>query len=581
MSLIAQYATQHIVTNPAMKPRWYQDEAVTATLDYFMRGNAGNPVICLPTGSGKSLVQAEFMVRVLSIWPRQRFLCLTHVKELVAQNAADCLEYWPTAPIGIYSAGLNKRTSQQPIIFGGVASVINCIELFGWRDVLFIDECHLVSGKDASLYMMVIAGLRKINPNLKVIGLTATPYRQGQGLITDGALFTDIVYDMTTMAMFNLLLIQGYLCPLRPKSTKLSSVEIDVSNVGSANGDYKLAELQAASDVDAITDAAVREMCREGQSKTAWLTYASGVKHAENINEKLLKYGVPSGVIHGDMPRKVRDDTIDAYRQGKLLSIVNYGVLTTGFNHKAIDMISHLRATESTGLWVQTLGRGTRPVYALGYDLSTDIGRFTAIERGPKPFCLVLDFAGNTKRLGPINDPVIPRKKGKKLVAGVAPVKICPQCGFYNHTRTPKCDNCGYIFPQTPKIDATAAIDELLRTEAARVETYDVAYVLYGRGEFKHTRPYMHVMYYVGERGADMFDERVWLENDGDSYQYARRWWGKRFCGDGTARRPQSFAGYLPTSVSEALTLTNQLKTPRSIRVKLDKKEPMIIGHDF
>jgi DNA repair protein RadD len=566
--------------NPAIQLRWYQQEAITQTLDYFMRGNTGNPVICLPTGTGKSLVQSGFMVQCLMNWPRLRFLCLTHVKELVAQNAKDTLDYWPTAPIGIYSAGLGQKVAHTPIVFGGVASVVNDIASMGWRDVIFIDECHLVSGKDESMYGAVIAGLRKINPNLKVIGLTATPYRAGHGLITDGhGLFTDITYDMTTMAMFNLLLTQGYLCPINAPSR--TSVNVADDNLRMRNGDYRLEDVQAVMDVDAVTDAAVREMCGYGQSRRAWLTFASGVEHAKHVNDRLLYYGVPSTVVHGELSDKERDKRLEDYQAGRYVSCVNFGVLTTGFNYKAVDMIAHLRKTQSTGLWVQMNGRGTRPLYATGYDLTTDNGRFAAVVNGPKPNCLGLDFAGNTKRLGPINDPIIPRKKGNRLVMGMPPVKICPQCSYYNHTRASHCCNCSYEFPVNVNIDATASFDELLRTEKPVVENFDVKYVTYHRRQYKHGEPFMMVTYHCGAMGIQTFEDKIWLENVGPSLGWSRDWWRKRYVGDGTARRPQSFVGYVPISVDEALQLTGYLKTPRTIRVRLDKKESEIIGQDY
>jgi DNA repair protein RadD len=113
-----------------------------------------------------------------------------------------------------------------------------------------------------------------------------------------------------------------------------------------------------------------------------------------------------------------------------LRAIVNKDILTTGFDHPPIDLIGMLRPTMSTGLWVQMLGRGTRP-----YDWTNPQQYIPGFEF-VKHHCLVLDFAGNTRRLGPINDPVIPLPKGKGR-AGDAPVKICGECGGYNHASAP------------------------------------------------------------------------------------------------------------------------------------------------
>ena len=98
--------------------RDYQGEAVQSPFDYYASGRTGNPLIAMPTGTGKSIVIAEFCRRVLAYWPNQRIVVATHVKELVEQNARKMLEVWPTAPVGIYSAGLGSRDCMQSIIFG-------------------------------------------------------------------------------------------------------------------------------------------------------------------------------------------------------------------------------------------------------------------------------------------------------------------------------------------------------------------------------------------------------------------------------------------------------------------------------
>ena len=179
--------------------RWYQDEAEFSIFDYFQRGGAGNPVVAMPTGTGKSVVIANFIRRIFGYWPNQRVMMLTHVKKLISQNAEKLLSVWPVAPMGIYSAGLNSRDMIMPIVFGGVQSVAPAIKKsleandgkpphlkhFGWRDLLIIDEAHLLSPSEDTQYQYIIAELRKINPYLKVIGFTATPYRLKQGMITE------------------------------------------------------------------------------------------------------------------------------------------------------------------------------------------------------------------------------------------------------------------------------------------------------------------------------------------------------------------------------------------------------------
>ncbi|MDX1801834.1 MAG: DEAD/DEAH box helicase family protein, partial [Marinobacter sp.] len=156
--------------------RPYQQEAVEATLTHFRQSDE-SAVIVLPTGAGKSLVIAE-----LARLARRRILVLTHVKELVEQNHAKYQSYGLTG--GIFSAGLKQKDNQHQVTFASVQSVSANLDRF--RDdysLIIIDECHRVSGEATSQYQRVIELLRQRNASLKVLGLTATPYRLAMGWI--------------------------------------------------------------------------------------------------------------------------------------------------------------------------------------------------------------------------------------------------------------------------------------------------------------------------------------------------------------------------------------------------------------
>jgi DNA repair protein RadD len=523
--------------------RWYQTEAVESIFTYFM-GSAGNPVVALPTGTGKSIVIGRFIQRVLNTWPKQRFLILTHVKELVEQNAKKLADMWPTAPIGIYSAGLGRRDTAMSITFGGVASVVNCVEAFGHRDLLLVDECHLISPKADTMYSEVINRLKAINPYLKVVGFTATAFRLGQGMITESGIFTDICYDLTGVDAFNRLIAEGFISPLVPKKTRTA---LDVSDVGMNNGEYAQGALQAAVDKEEITYAALQEMLQFGQDRQSWLIFASGVEHAEHIADMLSSFGVPSAAIHSKLKDTERDARLTAFKRGELRALSNNNVLTTGFDHPPVDLIGMLRPTMSPGLWVQMLGRGTRPSPATG-----------------KRNCLVLDFAGNTKRLGPINDPVIPKRKGPGT--GEAPVRICPACDCYNHASARFCINCGEEFTFQTKIIASAGTDELLRSDLPVVEYFDVQRVTYNRHEKEGSKPMIKVSYYTG---LQKFDEWIGLEHPGYAAKKACDWWRQRH-----SEEP-------PETTDEALQFVSRLRVPKRIRVWVNKKLPEVLSYEY
>jgi DNA repair protein RadD len=544
--------------------RDYQEACVVSIFDYFAE-KSGNPLIALPTGTGKSVVMAGFIERALKLYPKTKILILTHVKELIAQNHKAMKALWKSAPAGIYSAGLNKREHHYPITFAGIASIHKRSQQFGHQDIIIIDEAHLVGDKESAMYIHFIQKMKKINPYLKVIGATATKWRMGMGQLTNGQIFDEVCFDLTDMRGFNWLLAEGYLKPLIPKPM---DTEFDVSGVGTSAGEYKQNELQDAVDKDDLNEAAVNEIIKHGIDRKHWLIFSSGVDHALHLQSLLCNAGVDCTTVHSRMTDDERDANILGYRSGKYQAIVNYGVLTTGFDFPEIDMIAVLRPTKSSGLWVQMLGRGTRPVYRKDADLTSRDGRLEAMQDVPN--CLVLDFARNTERLGPINDPVMPRKKGEGK-PGMAPIKLCPHCNSYNHASATICAFCGGEMPRTLKFEPKASNEVLIRTAVVEpvITTYDVSRVVYQRHTKQDKPDSLRVSYYT-KGGLRRFDEWILLEHSGPAQHRARLWWMRR---NGNHKAPET--------ITEALILADSLLVPAQIKVRTDTKFPEITDHNL
>jgi len=526
-------------------PRYYQQEAVDALWSYFT-DHGGNPVVAMPTGTGKSLVIAMFIRAALKAWRRQRILVLTHVKELIEQDYAKLLELWPTAPAGIYSAGLARREVCD-VTFAGISSVAKKPELFSPVDLVLVDECHLVSAKEDTSYRHFIKLLKADNPALKVVGFSATPFRLGQGRITDGGLFTDIAYDMTGVEPWNRLVAEGYLAPLIPKRT---GTGFDLSEVSIQRGDYNLAELNQAVDREEITRQALTEMLACAGDREHWLIFAAGVEHSDHVAAMLAKeFGVPAASIHSKLGGTERDQRIADFKAGRVRAAVNNNVLTTGFDFPAIDLIGMLRPTTSPGLWVQMLGRGSRPAPG-------------------KTDCLVLDFAGNTKRLGPVNDPVIPKARGKGP-KGEAPVKICPACDCYNHTRATHCVACGAEFTAKNNLAANADTRALVVGDLPEVDEFAVDAVFYAAHHKAGAPPSLKVTYRCGLR---QFSEWVCLEHTQAQFarHKARQWWRQR---SGGAEPPET--------VADAMRELTALAKPTAIRVWHNRKHPQVMAAAF
>lgn len=525
-------------------PRSYQTECVHSFFDYFMRAT-GNPVAALPTGTGKSVIIAMFLEQVFRYYPNQKILVLTHVKELIQQNYGKLMAVWPGAPAGINSSALGKRDIHDRIVFAGIQSVAKSAHLFGHVDIIIIDEAHLVSPTDNTMYQGFIRQLRQVNPYIKVMGLTATPWRMGQGHICgEGSLFTDVCFDITGVDAFNRLIAEGYLAPLIAKRTKTL---LDVDGVHMRGGEFIAGELQAAVNKDEITRAALAEAVVMGQDRKKWLIFAAGTDHSDSISQMLeAEYGIVCPSVHSKAGG--RDEAIEALRNGDVRAVVNNNILTTGVDVPDLDFIVVLRPTGSAVLWVQMLGRGTRPFAG-------------------KDNCLVGDFAGNTKRLGPINDPVIPRKKGEK--AGTAPVRECERCETYNHASARTCINCGFVFPppQT-KITTFASTEEVLKGELPETQNFKVDHISYAEHQKLGKPPGIRVTYYSGLNLT--FSDFVLPEHEGWGARNARHWWKLR------SDEP------MPQTTAAMLEVIDKVKAPTHLRVWTNKKPyPQIMNYCF
>lgn len=552
-----------------MKLRDYQEFAVNSLFDYFSKKN-GNPLVVMPTGTGKTLIIAGFCEKALRMYPSTRILILTHVKELIEQNYSKLLAMWTTAPAGIYSAGLGQKDMYMPITFGGIASIVKTdLQVFGNIDLLIIDEAHLVSPKEETMYGLVISKLKENNLNLKVIGLTATDYRQGQGRLTLGnSIFNDIAVDMSKKESFNWFIQEGYLVPLIPKKPQM---EVDVSKLRIRMGEFDNKDAQEAIDKQEITYKACLELVKIAHidNRKHWLIFSTGVEHACHIAEMLESMDISVTYVHSKMSSKERDNRIEDFKNKKYTAMVNNGILTTGFDDPSIDMIGMMRLTMSTSLFVQMLGRGTRPLYEPGFDLSTKEGRLLSIKSSEKQNCLVLDFAGNTKRLGPINDPIIPEAKGSKG-PGDAPVKICGACMCYNHASVRFCDYCGEEFPRYYKIKENASMDELIASNDSKVgeELFSVDRVIYKEHIKTGKLPCLKVTYYSGLRA---FTEYVHIEHSNNyAGKIARDWW--RFASGNFVT---------PHTVKDAMTLINTLRKPSRIKVDLTEERPRVVDYEY
>lgn len=505
--------------------RVHQVGATPAVVDYIRKHKGKkNPIVALPTGAGKSYCIADFVL--WAVRNRKKVLIVSHVWEIIKQNAKSIQDY-AGVDVGIFSAKAG-RFEIKAVTAASIQSIYRKPELFQQYDYIIVDECHRVSYDSESMY-------RKLRAVLTAtwIGYTATYYRLGTGYIFGNSpehLFDEVVHDWTHKEKFVELVKLGFLSPLIAKGT---GYKMDTTKIKMTGGDFNLKDLSDNFDREATTDAILRECMIKGEGRKQWLFFAIDMKHADHIAEWLNRNGKKTIVVHSKMEEYGfdRDKIISDIKEYKYDAIVNVDILTTGFDHPAIDLIGILRPTESPSLHVQIGGRGSR------------------IAAG-KSDCLILDFAGNFARLGPINDPEI-KIAGKGKSGGEPPMKECPRCHTMVLAQARRCD-CGYTFPRqhglTPSASNAAIIDS---GEPVWIIVDDVTY----ERKSDPGRPStLLVTYHCGDR---KIRDHVCLEHKGFARDKARNW--------------IKFRGGEPTeTVAEMMTQVDSLR--KAVRIRVERK---------
>ncbi|MBV7314557.1 DEAD/DEAH box helicase [Shewanella sp. NIFS-20-20] len=406
------------MTVTAIQLRDYQQAAVDAAIAHF-RASRDSALMVLPTGAGKSIVIAQ-----LARLAKGRVLVLTHVKELVAQNAEKVGLL--TSEAGIYSAGLNSKDTHQKTVVASIQSASRAASAFSQAfSLVIVDECHRISLDENSQYQLFINHLRQINPNIKILGLTATPFRLGHGFIykhhyhgkvgnLDNSVFDKCIFELPLRPLIK----QGYLTS--PVVFDAIEAQYNFSNLDRSR-DGQFDQVQVANIINAsgrATTAIIKQIVSLASSRTGVIIFAATVKHADEILH--LLGDEPKAIVTAETDSASRDQIIANFKAQKIKYLVNVSVLTTGFDAPHVDFIAILRPTESVSLYQQMVGRGLR--------LAPN-----------KTDCLIIDYAANGYSL---YAPEIGRPKPDSQSV---PVQVhCPACHFAN-TFWGKTDNDGDI----------------------------------------------------------------------------------------------------------------------------------------
>lgn len=351
-------------------PRPYQAEAIEAGVDYFLHSKKGNAFEILPTGSGKSVVIANIAARL-----KDNTVVFQPSKEILEQNYMKFLSYGYRA--GIYSASAGMKYVDK-ITFATIGSVAKKPYLFREFKNIIIDECHLVNPEEGMYHSFI-----KANPQAKVLGLTATPYRlyssmEGAMLKfinrTSPRIFNKCIYYVQNDVLFN----SGHLAKLEYFAFNL--IDRSKLTVNKSGTDFTESSLRAYYRQVGMPAKTIEFGNRILAKRKNLLIFCALISEAMTVSK-----GIPgSVVVTGDTDPALRARILGDFKSGKIRCVINVGVLTTGFDYPELEAILIARSTMSLALYYQMVGRVMRPhknkVSGWVVDLGGNIQQFGKIE---------------------------------------------------------------------------------------------------------------------------------------------------------------------------------------------------------
>lgn len=556
--------------------RDYQSDAKAALYDY-LRKKDGNPCVVIPTAGGKSICIASVTADAVNVW-RGRVLILAHVKELVDQNSKELKGLCPDLPVGVYSAGLDRRDTKEPVIVAGIQSIYNKIDLFEPFDLVMVDEVHMVPPDGEGRYQTFLNAARAKNPNVRMVGWTATPFRTQGGLICRPEnLFNEVCYEANVKDLID----SGWLSKI---TAKAGVANADLDHLHIRAGEFVAEDVEKAMGEDRLVASACREIADKTRDRKACLIFCTSVEHCRKVAEQISRFsGEECAIVTGDTPSEKRDEIIRRLK-GESVQIdlfggtlpplkycCNVSVMTTGTNIRRLDTIALLRPTASAGLYIQMVGRGFR--------LSPETG---------KTECLVLDYGKNVERFGPI-DAVNVREPARANGETGALVKVCPQCRTLVPLSVMLCKECGYQFPRQDaewRTHEAHADNAAILTGEVTLETHDVTDALFQvwtKRDAPEDAPHTVRVTYRCEAAAGSlydaygcsFSEWVCPEHTGFARAKFEKWWAAR-AAEGMAVPERA------EDVCEA-DFMGLLRTVKRITVKrvAGKRYPEIVGYEL
>lgn len=346
-----------------LTPRQYQVDAVNVAVDWIKK-TTDPGLIEAYTAAGKSVVISEIARQVSSI-SGKKVLVLQPNKELLEQNSE---KYRLTGEkCSLFSASANSKSLRHDVVFGTALTIKNYLDRFGDKFCLVIlDEA------DASLtptILGIISHLREKNPNVRILGLTSSPYKMGKGYIyridiNNKPIPPDKAIDpFFTKQIVNIsgryLLEQGFVSPIIVPSINVQydTSELELNSMGKFTKEsIDRAFIGKGRETSAIIDDLVNQT--KAQGRISGLVFAATHKHAEEIYESLPRE--LTAIVTDKTSATERARIIKDHKELKTKYLINVGIFTRGTDFPRLDFIALLRATESSALLHQIIGRLAR-----------------------------------------------------------------------------------------------------------------------------------------------------------------------------------------------------------------------------
>ena len=408
-----------------MNLRDYQQQAIS-DLRSAMQQGARAPLLCLPTGGGKTVILATIATQAAA--RGRHVLILVHRRELIHQTSSKLA--WVGLDHGIIAAGI--PSSDHAVQIASVQTLARRLSRLDWQPTLIIiDEAHHAT---AGQWARILDHW----PDAYRLGVTATPCRlDGCGL--RGTFDTMVLGPRVADLIFT-----GYLSPARIYAPP---VVADLRGIRSRGGDYANDQAAAAMDRPTVTGDAISHYQRLAAGQQA-IAFCCNVAHAVSVCDAFKTAGISAELLLGNTPD--REQVVADFASHRTKVLVTVDVVSEGFDVPAASCAILLRPTQSLGLYLQQVGRVLRPAPG-------------------KPHAVILDHVGNVTRHGFPDDPRdwslddrIRRTRGTPALS----VRTCDQC-FAAFKPQPICPVCGHqcVPIKSRKIQQLAGeLQELKRT---------------------------------------------------------------------------------------------------------------------